>query len=625
MYQAGRGVDSGRVRTRLVVSVAFAAVVAAPAATSAVGAGGHARPHVVLTPSSGFPATRFAVTFRTPRPNGPGRAAAAPRRVERQRYRESQHLPQQRPGDRAGRAGRRPGARDARPRSPRGRWCTATYHGEIDELQSPVCPQGKLCPTYVVRLRVVARFSFRVRASADATPPAFAGLDSAMACTPGPQRPGQTTPFTLTWKAATDGVTPSSQLVYDVFVSGTSGGEDFSNPSWTTPPGVTTYRTPGLPSHGTFYFVVRARDRADNEDRNRVAAARARSLPLTSIRARMTYELPDGTELTLPDGATGADAAAAIGPGLARAALAVKVDGEVRDLARPLPEGGGKLEIVTERSGEDALELIRHDAAHVLATAVMELYPGVKISIGPPIEDGFYYDFEFPDGVSLSDADFARDRSAHARAHQCRRAVRARGGDGRRGARALRPRGPGLQGRADRGSGRKRPGAARDRLALHQRRVHRSLPRSPRPVHEADQGVQAAVGRRRLLARRCRQGDAHARVWDRVLLQAGSRGLPRAARAGPRQRSPQARTAARAVHVLRGGARLGVLVPGGTRGRQLADRAQPGDGGAARIRRGEDAAALRPVAVGDLRPLGEVPRTTCSSPSPRTGRWRSSR
>src|ERR671932_2480002 len=121
----------------------------------------------------------------------------------------------------------------------------------------------------------------------------------------------------------------------------------------------------------------------------------------------MKVTLPDGTPLELPDGATGADAAAAIGPGLARAALAVKQDGEVRDLARPLiPDA--PLEVITERSGRDALDLIRHDAAHVLAAAVLELYPGVKISIGPPIEQGFYYDFDFPDGVSLSDADFER-------------------------------------------------------------------------------------------------------------------------------------------------------------------------------------------------------------------------
>jgi threonyl-tRNA synthetase len=122
----------------------------------------------------------------------------------------------------------------------------------------------------------------------------------------------------------------------------------------------------------------------------------------------MQFELPDGNTLDLPEGATGADAAAGIGPGLARAALAVKVDGELLDLDRPLPEPNGspqKIEIVTDRSGADALWLIRHDAAHVLAEAVLELYPGTKVSIGPPIEDGFYYDFEFPEGVSLSDAD----------------------------------------------------------------------------------------------------------------------------------------------------------------------------------------------------------------------------
>ena len=128
----------------------------------------------------------------------------------------------------------------------------------------------------------------------------------------------------------------------------------------------------------------------------------------------MELELPDGKILDLSNGATGADAAAAIGPGLARAALAVKVDGEVRDLARPLIDSSDRdngrvaFEVLTDRSGEEALSLIRHDAAHVLAAAVMELYPGVKISIGPPIENGFYYDFDFPEGVTVTDADFER-------------------------------------------------------------------------------------------------------------------------------------------------------------------------------------------------------------------------
>jgi threonyl-tRNA synthetase len=131
----------------------------------------------------------------------------------------------------------------------------------------------------------------------------------------------------------------------------------------------------------------------------------------------VTVTLPDGKRLELSDGATGADAAAAIGPGLARAALAIELgaDGvsaggerrEVRDLARPLPDGA-HIAILTKNDGAKALELIRHDAAHVLAAAVMELYEGVKISIGPPIEDGFYYDFEFPAGTALSEVDFPR-------------------------------------------------------------------------------------------------------------------------------------------------------------------------------------------------------------------------
>jgi threonyl-tRNA synthetase len=121
----------------------------------------------------------------------------------------------------------------------------------------------------------------------------------------------------------------------------------------------------------------------------------------------VTVRLPDQTTLDVPAGASGLDVAKAIGEGLARAAIGIKVNGELQDLSAPVEEDAS-VEIVTAKSGEDALWLVRHDAAHVLATAVMELYPGVKISIGPPIEDGFYYDFEFPEGVKLSDADFER-------------------------------------------------------------------------------------------------------------------------------------------------------------------------------------------------------------------------
>jgi threonyl-tRNA synthetase len=121
---------------------------------------------------------------------------------------------------------------------------------------------------------------------------------------------------------------------------------------------------------------------------------------------KLEVKLPDGSALELEPGATGADAAAAIGPGLAKAALAVKVDGELRDLSAPLA-GGESIEIVTEKSPE-ALELLRHDAAHVLAESVLDLWPEAKISIGPPIADGFYYDIEFPDSTRPGEEDLGR-------------------------------------------------------------------------------------------------------------------------------------------------------------------------------------------------------------------------
>src|SRR3954454_24158252 len=135
----------------------------------------------------------------------------------------------------------------------------------------------------------------------------------------------------------------------------------------------------------------------------------------------MRVPLPDGSVRELPDGSTGADLAADIGPGLARAAMAIRVldgdktekrdgtaydDGRIVDLSLPLQDGQA-VEIVTAKAGDgDALKLLRHDIAHVLAEAVLELYPGTKVSIGPPIADGFYYDFEFPHGVTINEDDF---------------------------------------------------------------------------------------------------------------------------------------------------------------------------------------------------------------------------
>ncbi len=106
----------------------------------------------------------------------------------------------------------------------------------------------------------------------------------------------------------------------------------------------------------------------------------------------ITLTLPDGSTRELPRGTTSADVAAAIGPGLLKAALAARVDGEMVDLTRPI-ERDARLALVTARDEADALELARHDFAHVLAEAVQRLFPGTQITFGPATDDGFYYDF----------------------------------------------------------------------------------------------------------------------------------------------------------------------------------------------------------------------------------------
>ena len=105
----------------------------------------------------------------------------------------------------------------------------------------------------------------------------------------------------------------------------------------------------------------------------------------------ISLTLPDGSKRTFEGPVSGLDVATDIGPGLAKAALAVRVDGEMRDLSF-LIEKDSAFSVVTAKD-EDALELIRHDAAHIMAEAVKELYPDVQVTIGPAIENGFYYDF----------------------------------------------------------------------------------------------------------------------------------------------------------------------------------------------------------------------------------------
>ncbi|MCL1880117.1 MAG: threonine--tRNA ligase [Actinomycetia bacterium] len=124
----------------------------------------------------------------------------------------------------------------------------------------------------------------------------------------------------------------------------------------------------------------------------------------------MNITLPDGSQRQLPEGASAADLAASVGAGLAKAALAADVNGSLWDLSRPLPEGGA-VSIITAKSAE-ALDLLRHSAAHVMAEAVQQLWPGTLFGIGPAIEDAFYYDIQTPVPLTLDDLERIEQRMA---------------------------------------------------------------------------------------------------------------------------------------------------------------------------------------------------------------------
>ena len=208
----------------------------------------------------------------------------------------------------------------------------------------------------------------------------------------------------------------------------------------------------------------------------------------------MNVKLPDGSALELPDGASALDAARAIGPKLAEQAVLARVDGEPRDLRLPLPDGAS-LEILTTRDHDDpdALSVLRHSSAHLLAEAVRRLHPGVKVAIGPAIDNGFYYDFEFPEPIREEDL-AAIEAEMGARAAEG--SAWTREAIGRDDARAR------FEAEGERYKVELVDSRRGRHLALHAGRLHRPLPRAAPAGLEADQGVQADRPRGRLLARR---------------------------------------------------------------------------------------------------------------------------
>ena len=210
----------------------------------------------------------------------------------------------------------------------------------------------------------------------------------------------------------------------------------------------------------------------------------------------------------------------------------MRSNGEVRDLRLPLDDGQ-EIQILTTRDREDpdALYVLRHSAAHLLAEAARRLYPGTKVAIGPPIENGFYYDFEFPEPVGEEALERLEEEVRREIAEG--RTFERREIDRDEARRLLRGAGRALQGRA------RRHGRGRH-LALRAGRLRRPLPGTASPGREAHQGRQAHEPRRGLLARRRDEAAAHPRLRHGLLRPEGSRGVPAPARGGPAPRPPAA-------------------------------------------------------------------------------------
>ena len=258
----------------------FALVLAiALLALSALASTAAAAVRVYVSPTSGGPTTKFVVHFRAPSATG----SALHRRYElyasgprgsRCTSSVARAIGSTGIGSRV-RVTLTPGGRG-------GTWCAGKFRGRIVEYISSVCEPMKtaiICPEIVIAPQTIGRFSFSVRKAGSSSTgsgtgtqggPTFAGLQRATYCeTPGPPSLATKRYYMLSWSPATDPLTPSPEIVYDIYYSSTSGGEDFSTPTATTAAGATSYEI-AIPALGSAFFVVRARDTAGHEDSNTV-------------------------------------------------------------------------------------------------------------------------------------------------------------------------------------------------------------------------------------------------------------------------------------------------------------------------------------------------------------------
>ena len=291
------------------------------------------------------------------------------------------------------------------------------------------------------------------------------------------------------------------------------------------------------------------------------------------------------------------------------------------------PERGSATELMDHGAAGDELGPMRHSAAHVLAEAVLDLFPGTKLGIGPVITDGFYYDFLLP--RPLTPGRPAGHRGADARVDRGGPPVRALGGDaGGRAGGAGRAR-PAVQGRdrrrPRRGRRARRHADAADDL-LPAGPVHRPVPRPARRQHRQDRPVQAPRHGRRVLARRREAPDAPARLRHGLGDAGGPRRLPVAPRGGEEARPPPARrrssTCSRST-TSRRARRSGIPRASASGARSRARCASCRRGAATRRSRRRSSSSERALAA--VRPLGPLRARTCSSSSPRSSSSASSR
>jgi hypothetical protein len=262
---------------RRVLAIVFALALAV-LVYAAQAAAAQAKLRVSVTPSTGKQQTSFVVKFRAPNATGASATVRTHYQVSAAGGPEKSCTASTSVAVGATRRGQRVQVKLA-PRGAGHLWCAGRFHGQIVEISKVVCrPIPKIaCPAIEIAPRTIAHFSFRVKKSTSGPSggstagPTFAGLQGATTLC-GPLQPRIVPALrsvTLSWNPATDPRTPTSQIVYEAFYSATPGGENFSEPNWTSPPGATRM-TVTAPGFRPAYFVVRARDRAGLEDHNTV-------------------------------------------------------------------------------------------------------------------------------------------------------------------------------------------------------------------------------------------------------------------------------------------------------------------------------------------------------------------